>query len=356
MTIMSESASFRLRTDALPARDRVEIMREVYGRTVLKVDVDPVAPLAVDMTLRGLPGVGIATGSSSPLRAHRSTTLIDNDDIILLLARSGTSLMKHRGREEPVNEGQALIMSGGEVGISQIQPGGLHFINMSFSMRKLAPLVGDLGAVFMRPLPTDSAPMRLLIDYVQAVQAIDREAPAEMWHLAATHMIDLMAVAMGATRDAAEIARGRGVRVARLRAIKADIAAHGANLTTDQIAARHRLSPRYVRKLFEGRRHVAVRLHAGATARARPSHAERSAPSGFSHHGCRLRGRLQRPLLFQSHLPPPLRRDTFGDTRRGAMGTRRRRVTRAEIKQYWSSSGAEPSLYPCRAILAKVVT
>lgn len=252
MTMTSESASFRLRTDALPARDRIEIMREIYGRTVLKIDVDPVAPLAVDMTLRGLPGVGIAIGSSSQLRAHRSTALIDNDDIILLLAQSGASLMKHRGREEPVNEGQALIMTGGEVGISQIQPGGLHFINMSFSMRKLAPLVGDLGAVFMRPLPIDSAPMRLLIDYVQAVQAIDREAPAEMWHLAATHMIDLMAVAMGATRDATEIARGRGVRVARLRAIKADIAAHGATLSADQIAARHRLSPRYVRKLFEG--------------------------------------------------------------------------------------------------------
>lgn len=252
MTMTSESASFRLRTDALPARDRVEIMREIYGRTVLKVDLDPVAPLAVDMTLRALPGVGIATGVSSQLRAHRSTALIDNDDIILLVAQSGTTLMKHRGCEEPVDARQALMMSGGEAGISQIQPGGLRFINMSFSMSKLAPLVGDLGAVFMRPLPTASAPMRLLIDYVQAVQAIERAAPAEMWHLAATHMTDLMAVAMGATRDAAEIARGRGVRVARLRAIKADIAAHGANLSADQIAARHRLSPRYVRKLFEG--------------------------------------------------------------------------------------------------------
>lgn len=252
MTMTSESASFRLRTDALPERDRIEIMREVYGRTVLKVDLDPVAPLAVDMTLRSLPGVGIATGSSSQLRAHRSSALIDNDDVILLVAQSGASIMKHRGREEPVNSRQALMMSGGEAGISQIQPGGLGFINMSFSLRKLTPLVSDPGAVFMRPLPIDSAPMRLLIDYVQAVQAIERDAPPEMWQLAATHMMDLAAIAMGATRDAAEIARGRGVRVARLRAIKADIAAHGAQLSADDIAIRHRLSPRYVRKLFEG--------------------------------------------------------------------------------------------------------
>ena len=251
MTTTSEAASFRLRTGILPERDRIEIMREIYGRTVLRVDVDPQAPLDVDMTLRSLPGVGIATGCASQLRACHSAALIDNDDLILLVAQTGASVMKHRGREEPVNACQALLMSGSEVGASQIQPGGLRFINMSFSLRKLAPLIGDPGAVFMRPLPLESAPMRLLIDYVQAVQAIDRAAPRELWHLAATHILDLAAVAIGATRDAAEIARGRGVRVARLRAIKADIAAHGAHLSADQIAERHRLSPRYVRKLFE---------------------------------------------------------------------------------------------------------
>lgn len=251
MTTASQATSFRLNTETLPERDRIEIMREVYGRTVLKVDVDPLAPLNVDMTLRGLPGLGIATGHCSQLRAHHSTPLIDNDDVILLAALSGASLMKHRGCEEVVNVGQALLLSGSEVGSSQIHPDGLRFINMSFSLRRLAPLVGDPAAALMRPLFTDTAPMRLLIDYVTAVQAMGREAPLEMWHLAATHIFDLMAMAMGAAGDAAEIAKGRGVRAARLRAIKADIARHGAHLSADEIAVRHRLSPRYVRKLFE---------------------------------------------------------------------------------------------------------
>lgn len=246
-----QSASFRLQTDAFPERDRIEVMREVYGRTVLKVDVDALAPLDVDMTVRSLPGLGIATGNCSQLRAHHSTTLIDNDDIILLVALSGASLMKHRGCEEVVDSRQALMMNGEEVGVSQIQPGGLRFINMSFSARRLAPLVGNPAAIFMRPLLTGSGAMRLLIDYVLTVQALECEAPQDVWHLAATHIFDLAAVAMGATHDAAEIARGRGVRVARLRAIKADIATHGAHLSADEIAARHRLSPRYVRKLFE---------------------------------------------------------------------------------------------------------
>lgn len=247
-----QSASFRLRTDAFPERDRVAVMREVYGRTVLKVDVDALTPLDVDMIVRGLPGLGIATGSCSQLRAHHSATLIDNDDIVLLVALSGVSLMKHRGCEEVVDGRQALMMTGEEVGVSQIQPGGLRFINMSFSARRLAPLVGNPSAIFMRPLFTGSGAMRLLIDYVMAVQALQGETSPDVWQLAATHIFDLAAIAMGATRDAAEIARGRGVRVARLRAIKADIAAHGAHLSADDIASRHGLSPRYVRKLFEG--------------------------------------------------------------------------------------------------------
>ncbi|UVK47858.1 AraC family transcriptional regulator [Mesorhizobium sp. AR07] len=250
---MGPSASFRLTTEMFPERDRVEITREVYGRTVLKVDLDPLAPAQIDMRVRALPGLGIATGSSSEFRVHHTASLIDSDDLVLLAALDGTSVMKHRGREEAVGNGQALIMSGEEVGLNLIGPGGFRFVNMSFSRNQLSPLIGDPATVLMRPLPTQSGAMRLLLDYVQSVQEVGDELTAEAWHLAATHIFDLAALAMGATRDAAEIARGRGVGVARLRAIKADIVAHGGHidLSARDVAARHGLSARYVRKLFE---------------------------------------------------------------------------------------------------------
>lgn len=245
------SASFRLLTDAIPERDRVEVMREVYGRTVLKVDLDPLDPARVDMRVRALPGLGIATGSCSAFRVHHSTQLIDGDDLILLAVKDGTSLMRHRGREEPVGNGYALMMSGEEVGLNLIQPGGMSFTNVSFSLKQLSPLIGDPAAVLMRPLPTDTGAMRLLIDYVHSVQeAGDGLSPEEL-HMATTHIFDLAALAVGGTKDAVEIARGRGARVARLRAIKADIAALGGGLSADEVARRHRLSTRYVRKLFE---------------------------------------------------------------------------------------------------------
>jgi AraC-like DNA-binding protein len=70
----------------------------------------------------------------------------------------------------------------------------------------------------------------------------------------AGHLQDLAVLAIGATRDAAMVAGGRGVPAARLRAIKADIAKNltDRHLSIDAVAARHGITPRYVSMLFDG--------------------------------------------------------------------------------------------------------
>jgi AraC-like DNA-binding protein len=82
------------------------------------------------------------------------------------------------------------------------------------------------------------------------------ETPAlnhDLAQLAVSHIYDLAALALGATRDAAEAAKGRGLRAARLTAIKADILDRlGArDLSLDAVAKRQGISPIYVRKLLE---------------------------------------------------------------------------------------------------------
>jgi AraC-like DNA-binding protein len=75
-----------------------------------------------------------------------------------------------------------------------------------------------------------------------------------MRQLLVTQLCDLVAVTMGATRDAAAVAEGRGIRAARLRAIKADIEAHLAlgDVSAASVARRQKVSDSYIRKLFEG--------------------------------------------------------------------------------------------------------
>jgi AraC-like DNA-binding protein len=61
-----------------------------------------------------------------------------------------------------------------------------------------------------------------------------------------------MAVAAGATRDAEEAARDRGLQAARLYAIKTDIARNlDGDLGIAALAARNHCTPRLVQRLFE---------------------------------------------------------------------------------------------------------
>ena len=64
---------------------------------------------------------------------------------------------------------------------------------------------------------------------------------------------DLMALAVGATRDASEAMECPGVRAARLQALKDDIAKNidQPDLSVSSLARRHRYTPRCVQRLFE---------------------------------------------------------------------------------------------------------
>ena len=106
----------------------------------------------------------------------------------------------------------------------------------------------------MRPVPKESATLRLLKSYIEVVKEGRSPTTPELGQLVATHIYDLAALTLGARRDAAEVATGRGVRAARLRAIKADILKDPSSpeLTLTGIAARHRVTPRYVQLLFNG--------------------------------------------------------------------------------------------------------
>jgi transcriptional regulator GlxA family with amidase domain len=100
----------------------------------------------------------------------------------------------------------------------------------------------------------DSVPaLRFLLDYVKAADSEEWAACPQLQHLYTRHVYELMALAVGATRDATELAQGSGLRAARLQAIKQDIANNidQPDLSVKALAARHGLTPRFVQRLFE---------------------------------------------------------------------------------------------------------
>jgi AraC-like DNA-binding protein len=107
--------------------------------------------------------------------------------------------------------------------------------------------------VLARPISANAEALRLLVGYVHLTLKNRQPASPELSRLFVSHVHDLVALAVGATRDAGEIAYRRGMRAARLRAAKAFIARHidRNDLSVSDVATHLGVTQRYVHMLFE---------------------------------------------------------------------------------------------------------
>src|SRR5690349_22042411 len=242
-------------TDMFPDEKRLAMWREVYGRGIAKVDIEPISdtPFHADVTFNLLPDVAIASGARSP--AHYRVThelLKDGRDIIAVsILRSGEASATQFGQELIGGVGSASVLSGTDPSVSTLNTDG-SFITLALSRPAIAELAPDFAAAFGRPIPADDPALRLLIKYLEAVMAADELAHPEIARSVAAHILDLVALALGARGDQAEAALG-GAKAARLKALKSDVMSMLANseLSSELVAGRHGISSRYVRKLFE---------------------------------------------------------------------------------------------------------
>jgi AraC-like DNA-binding protein len=252
--IGSEVATFRFSSEDFSQRERLTAWREIFGRTVCSLDIEPLAGdrFRSDATVHARPGLGVLAGSSSAVHLSHSKNLIVDDDLSFMTGSMPKWTAFQRGRNPVLGPGDGVLMSNADVG-SMSLPDTATFITFKVPVKAITPLVPDIGALIARRVPHDSQPLRLLVRYLGALQDEGALQSAELQRLAVTHAYDLFALALGATREAAEIANGRGVRAARLRAIKTDLAAslRRPELSINTIAARHGITPRYVQKLFE---------------------------------------------------------------------------------------------------------
>jgi AraC-like DNA-binding protein len=240
-------------TDALPERDRMAIWREVFGRHLLKLEFEPIPDerFYVTSTLRSLSGLSLATGTRAGFSAARTRKLIaDSDDLVLTINTEGTAYASQFGRETPIAPYEGVFLSAADLG-KITYPTHARYIAVSLPRKTIAPLVNDLDTVLARRLPQGEA-MRLLTTYATGLDGQNLTSPA-LRHAFATHLLDLITLTIGANSEAAEVARSRGLRAARLRAIKGDVQANMTDerLSVTDIASRQNVTARYVQLLFE---------------------------------------------------------------------------------------------------------
>jgi AraC-like DNA-binding protein len=175
-----------------------------------------------------------------------------NDDLSIHMNLSGLSIVAGRGQEMTLRDGDGVLLSYAEAR-TITRPGRVDHCIIRIPRASLAPLVHNIDDEVLRPIPRGTGALNLLANYAGTLIDDPAVATPQMRQLVVAQLCDLVAVTLGATRDAAAVAEGRGIRAARLSAIKSDIEAHlaHAGLSPSAVARRQRISDSYIRKLFE---------------------------------------------------------------------------------------------------------
>lgn len=239
-----------------PERERPAIYREFFGRSIISVDVELLGdmPFEVDVALQSLPGLQLLSGQVHGSRNRRTRELLADGkgDFSLMVNLGGPYVVSQGDKELDLADGEATLVSTGDpCSFTHLPPGDVLVLRVP--RERIAPLVAGVEDCCLRLIRRDTPALRLLTDYVDMAWDRRTTASAALQHLFVSHVHDLMAVAIGATRDAAHAAQGRGLRAARLLAIKRDIAERlgEADLSVAALARRHGCTPRFVQRLFE---------------------------------------------------------------------------------------------------------
>lgn len=252
----STTGMLRLLLEDTPEDKRPARLREFFEPLGVRYDAERAgdyAPVEIDLTLQGLPGIQFLSGRMQGARYRRTCASTDpTEDVGLVVNPHGGLLLAQRGRELALGDGEATLISLGEsLDATHLPPGGLLVLRVPGP--RLVPRLTGAQDSFMRRIPRGSTSLHLLSDYVDLARQAPTFANPDLQSLVVSHLYDLIAVTVGATRDATEMAKGGGLHAARLHAIKEDIALHlhRQDLSVSALAMRHRCTPRSLQRLFE---------------------------------------------------------------------------------------------------------
>jgi len=243
--------------DALHVKAHGDAVRDLHDQGLTWVTFDPIPDRVcdIDFGVRKLPELGLLSGTVRGVRhvhAHRDSG-DGNDDFSFHLNVSGLSTVVSRRGETTLRDGDAMLLSY-SAGRTINRPAIVDHRVIRLPRASLRPLVHDIDDAVLRPIPRGTGMLNLLKAYADALFDDPVVSAPDVQQLLIAQLCDLVAVTIGATRDAAAVAEGRGIRAARLRAIKTDIEANLTlgDVSTSSVARRQNVSDSYVRKLFEG--------------------------------------------------------------------------------------------------------
>ena len=235
-------------TESVPVEARREAVEAVFDAHVQgQVDFPPDVPVRVDIGLRLLASVHLARIETTPLTFV--TPAHDDELLYLSFTYAGGGVVDARGDPQRVRPGDFNVMLRNRLCTTVVDEAST-MISLAMPRMLVEPrLASPDGLRDSRLVCRNTG--RLLGDYAAAILA-NADLGATVQATVAGHLVDLVVLALGATRDDEYAAQCGGVRAARRRAVKADMAAYASELylDVDWMARRHGVSSATIRGLF----------------------------------------------------------------------------------------------------------
>ncbi|SCB56064.1 AraC-binding-like domain-containing protein [Bradyrhizobium shewense] len=176
-----------------------------------------------------------------------------DDDFCLLLNRGTAQLqLSQFARDAAAGAGGAFLGTNGATAEMVVEAPG-EWATVTIARDRLLQLVPRADDLMARPLDPGQPALRHLKRYLESVlDPNDAGSDPDLDRHIGTTVLDLLALTLGASRDAAEIATLRGLRAARLREILAEIRTNFTNpaFSPRSLAQKIGLSPRYIQAVL----------------------------------------------------------------------------------------------------------
>lgn len=242
---------FVFSTDGLPPRSRIDAIHEFLGSMSEKVRVRQAAP---DFDARALIGkfaglsLYVARNSLASMECRGQGTLSGHISVAFNDSEN-SRLSRYRGAETVIEKNDASIRLM-ELPAEHLNSTGNTTI--IFPAKELLSRLKLKDSALACRLGKAAPGVQLLRQYLEVAQRNGALTTAAEQQLFATHIYDLVALALGANTDTIEQAARGGVRAARLKAAKDFIDGHlfEPGLCDQTVAAHLDVSDRYVRMLF----------------------------------------------------------------------------------------------------------
>ena len=244
-----------LSTQDFEPRQRVQAF-EAAAASICKLAIEPKfeESYAAQTTIKLLPGVVTARTSHSASLTRRTRAMAADEADNLLIhvpLTEGFRMAQLGGQEVTCGAGQIYLDPNEVAGRAEFGAAQTEMFYISIPRAALALPARTLNGS-LRDVVKMTPQWRLFVGYAQMLHSEAATLGADEIGLCTAHLHELARMALCAEEDARLQMQGRGLRAARLRALKSDIAAHLATpgMSLADIAAHQGISERYARSLF----------------------------------------------------------------------------------------------------------